>query len=156
MPRQTLPTLSPMLGVPNSQDAAAFYCRVFGGEKVEPWLTTPDGMCVHGEVRIGNALIMLCDLVAGAAPSPKDLGDTTVRLSLLLEGVDTEDIDAVFAKAVENGAEVLIEPSDQFYGQRAGRLRDPFGHVWVIGQPIEDVSTEEMQKRMTALFSGQG
>ena len=142
------PILSPMLGVPNSDQAAAFYQRVFGAVRVEPWLTTPDGACVHGEVKIGNALIMLCDLAAGAAPSPLDLGDATVRLSL-----QVEDVDAVFARARNAGAEVLIEPSDQFYGQRAGRLRDPFGHVWVIGQPVEEVSPEEMQRRMTAMFA---
>ena len=151
MTERRFPTLSPMLGVPDSAEAAAFYERVFGAKRVEPWLTAPDGMCVHGEVQIGEALIMLCDLAGGAAPSPKDLGDTTVRLSL-----EVADVDAVFAKAVENGAEVLIEPSDQFYGQRSGRLRDPFGHVWVIGQPLEDVSPEEMQRRLDAMFAGEG
>ena len=141
------PTLAPMLGVPNAEQAARFYEDVFGARKAGPWLSMPDGAVAHAEVVIGNCLLMLADHAAGAAPSPENAEAATVRIS-----IQVDDIDAVFEKARAAGATVLIEPSDQFYGQRAGRLQDPFGHVWVVGQPIEDVAPEEMQRRFDHLM----
>ena len=81
--------------------------------------------------------------------SPLSLGGSPVTLCLYVE-----DVDAVFAKALKEGATVTdgMEVKDQFYGERAGSLTDPFGHKWSIMTHIEDVSTEEMQRRMDAMF----
>ncbi len=143
------PTLSPMIGVPDAEQAIAFYAEVFGARKVGPYLATPDGAVVHAEIAIGDALVMLAEHRAGAAADPLALGDATVRLSLTVE-----DVDAVFARASAAGATVLIPPADQFYGHRDGRLRDPFGHIWVVGQTLEQVSPEEMGRRMAEMMKG--
>ncbi len=63
-----------------------------------------------------------------------------------------DDADALIQRAVGAGAKVVIEPADQFYGERSGRIRDPFGHEWILGHTIEKVSIEEMQRRYTAMF----
>jgi PhnB protein len=81
--------------------------------------------------------------------SPLTLGGTTVYLSLYVE-----DVDAIYARALKEGAKVLgnMKPKDQFHGDRSGSLTDPFGHRWTIMTRIEDVSFPEMQKRADALF----
>lgn len=81
-------------------------------------------------------------------PVPKNLPRITpTRLHLY-----TEDADALVSRALEEGAELLIPVADPFYGDRAGRFRDPFGHVWIVASPVEEVSTEEMRERMDALY----
>ena len=80
---------------------------------------------------------------------PRALGGTPVRLAL-----DVEDADATVAAAERAGARVLIPVDDQFYGYRAGRIEDPFGHVWIVSQLIESLSQEEMQRRMDEMFGG--
>jgi PhnB protein len=82
--------------------------------------------------------------------SPATLNGTTVRLHL-----EVDDVDAVCERAVAAGAVVLIPVADQFYGHRAGRLRDPFGHEWIVSTLIETVSAEEMQRRCDAMFAEQ-
>jgi PhnB protein len=80
--------------------------------------------------------------------SPTTLGDTAVRFSL-----EVDDTDAVASRAVEAGAELVIPVEDQFYGYRSGRLVDPFGHIRILSQKLEDLSEEEMQSRCDDLFS---
>lgn len=94
--------------------------------------------------------ICLADAVDdGFGGSPNDLGGTPVRMPL-----NTKD--ATVAAAAKARVDVLIPVADQVYGQRVGRIRDPFGHVWLISQPIEDASSEETQRRMDAMMQGGG
>ena len=142
------PGITPYLTVKGGAEAIEFYKKAFDAMEVMR-LPNPDGTLGHAEVKIGNALVMLADEYPDYGNlSPKTLGGSSVRLHMYVE-----DVDAFFEKAVAAGAKVLIPIADQFYGDRSGRLEDPFGHVWLISTHVEDVSPEEMNRRMEA-FSG--
>lgn len=133
--------------VESADDAIRYYTDAFGAKETMR-LVEPSGRVGHAELELAGTTLMIAD------PFPEygvrhanDIGASPVTLHL-----HVDDTDAVVAKAVELGATVLIEPTDQFYGERSARIRDPFGHEWLIGHSIEDVSHEEMQRRYTALF----
>lgn len=142
-------TLTPYLNIKGAVEAIEFYKKAFGAKEITR-LTMPDGSIAHAEIEIGDSKIMLAEEnPQWGNLSPLALGGSPVTLCLYVE-----DVDAVFAQALKEGAKVIagMEVKDQFYGDRAGSLTDPFGHKWSIMTHIEDVSTEEMQKRMDAMF----
>jgi len=135
--------ITPYLSVKGAADAIEFYKKAFGAIEMMR-LPNPDGTLGHAEIKIGNALVMLADEYPDYGNlSPKTLGGSSVRLHMYVE-----DVDAFFEKAVAAGAKVLIPLADQFYGDRSGRLEDPFGHVWLVSTHVEDVSPDEMERRM--------
>jgi PhnB protein len=138
----------PYLRVHNTADAIDFYARAFGAtERFR--LTEPGGRIGHAEIRIGPATLMLSDeYPEHGIRGPRTLGGTTFSIHL-----HVQDVDATFERAVQAGATVVGPPKNQFYGERSGTVRDPFGHEWVLGSQIEEVSTDEMQRRYTAMFS---
>ena len=142
-------TLTPYLNIKGAVEAIEFYKKAFGAKEITR-LTMPDGSIAHAEIEIGDSKIMLAEEnPQWGNLGPLALGGSPVTLCLYVE-----DVDAVFAQALKEGAKVIagMEVKDQFYGDRAGSLTDPFGHKWSIMTHIEDVSTEEMQKRMDAMF----
>lgn len=144
------PGVTPYLAVNDAAAAIEFYKSGFGATELMR-LPGPDGKIGHAEVKIGNAMIMLADEHPDAGHiSPRTLGGSTVKLHMYVENVDS-----FFEGAVAAGAKVLVPVADQFYGDRSGRLEDPFGHVWLVSTHVEDVSPEEMQKRMDAFSQGQ-
>lgn len=145
MPVQSIPAgfegATPALAFQGAAEAVAWYQRAFGATEVLR-LTSPDGTIAHGEIKIGNALIMLGEEMPPYNKSPKTLGGTTVALNLYFNNVD-----AAFAQAVEAGAKVVFPLNDQFYGDRSGRIEDPFGYVWILSQRKEEMTVAEMQRR---------
>ena len=137
------------LCVNDANAAVAFYTQAFGAiEKFR--LTEPGGRVGHVELDFGGTIVMLSDEFPEVGiRSASTIGATPVTLHL-----HVDDADAMIRRAVSAGATLEREPSDAFYGERAGAVRDPFGHRWLIGHSIEDVSPAEMQRRYTALFSG--
>ena len=138
------------LRVRDTAAAIDFYTRAFG--EVERFrLTEPSGRIGHAEMQIGPAVLMLSDpFPEYGLNAPKDGQDTATAVHLHVDNAD-----AMTQQAVAAGATMLMEPSDQFYGERSCRIRDPFGHTWLLGHNIEDVSHEEMQRRYTALFQSE-
>jgi uncharacterized glyoxalase superfamily protein PhnB len=127
-----------------------FYKRAFGAEECSRSLA-PDGTRIlHAVLRFGDAYLMLSDEFPefGGCQAPQSLGGTTVTLHL-----NVPDADASFQRAVDAGATVTMPLENTFWGDRYGKLADPFGHDWSIGTHIEDVSEEEMQRRMQQEFS---
>jgi PhnB protein len=143
-------SLTPYLIVDGAARAIAWYAGAFGAREVMR-LTAPGGKVGHAEIDIGDSRIMLADAnpEAGARP-PGAFGGSPVSLHLYVA-----DVDAAVTRAAEAGATVRNKPEDKFYGDRLGSLVDPFGHTWHIATHIEDVSVEEIERRMTAM-SGQG
>jgi PhnB protein len=139
-------SLTPHLFVDGGAAALEFYERAFGAEIVRR-LVMGDRI-MFAEVRVGDSLFTLADEIPehGRAPDPEALVSSWITLY-------TEDVDAVYARAVEAGATAINEPADQFHGDRAGSLRDPFGHRWALATHTEDMSQEEMQRRMEDAFS---
>lgn len=137
----------PYLRVHSAAEAIAFYASAFGA--VEQFrLTEPNGRIGHAEMKLGPSTIMLSDEYPETGISgPRALGGTTFAIHL-----HVDDVDRAFEQAVAAGATVVRPLKDQFYGERSGLLRDPYGHEWLLGGHIETVSTEEMQRRYTALL----
>ena len=141
--------VSPYLTVVDAGAALDFYAQALGAIETGPRLTAPDGTIVHTEFRIGAASVMLAEHNPDfGTAEPHSLGGTPVRLALSVENAD-----ATVEAAERTGAKVLIPVSDQFYGYRAGRIEDPFGHVWIVSQLIESLSQEEMQRRLDEMFA---
>jgi len=138
---------TPYLIVRDAARAIAFYARAFGARELMR-LPDPSGKIGHAEVMIGDAPIMLADEFPDMGyRSPETLGGSPVSLYLYVQ-----DVDAVVRQAVAAGATLAEPVEDKFYGDRSGKLVDPFGHVWMIATHTEDVSPEEMRKRMAALY----
>lgn len=141
--------LFPYLRVKNAGKAIEFYTRAFGvTEKYR--LTEPSGRIGHCELDFGGTTVMLSEEYPEFGfVGPQTIGGTSMSIHL-----HVDDCDAAIRRAVTEGAEVVREPSDAFYGERSGTVRDPFGHEWMIGHSIEDVTPEEMQRRYDALMKG--
>lgn len=143
-----LKSVTPALVVSPCAEAIEFYERAFGAEEIEPRMTGPDGTVGHAEIRIGDSVIMLGDEWPGSpVHAPTTLGGSTAALFIY-----TDDVDALWERALDAGAEVVYPIETQFYGDRGGRVRDPFGHTWGLSQHVEDVPPDEMERRMAAFY----
>jgi PhnB protein len=146
-----LHTVTPRLVVSDGAAAIEFYGRAFGAEQVGERFTGPDGALIHAELRIGDSMVMITQEGADSeapARSPSSLGGVVSAIMATYWG----DVDAAWDRALAAGAEVVYPLADQFYGERGGRLRDPYGQQWMLSQHIEDVSHEEMVRRAERLF----
>jgi PhnB protein len=147
---ENYPALTPYLCCKNAAAAIEFYKNAFGAREEESArMTTPDGKIGHSEIRIGNALIMLAD----ESPqmnfrSPQSIGGSPVTLHLYVN-----DVDEIAKRAVAAGAKLVQPVSNMFYGDRAGSIEDPFGHVWYIATHKEDLSPDEFKKRAASYYS---
>lgn len=135
------------LCVNDANAAIAFYANAFGAtEKFR--LTEPGGRVGHAELDFGGVTLMLADEYPEyGIRGPQALGGTPVTIHL-----HVDDADALIGRAVAAGATLERAPQDEFYGERGGVVRDPFGHRWNIGHCIEQLSPDEMQRRYTALL----
>jgi PhnB protein len=144
-------SVTPYLFVKSAGSAIEFYKKVFGAQEVMR-MSGANGQVMHAELRIGDSLIMLSEENPQmGTQGPQSLGGTASSLHLYVENVD-----AVAGKAVEAGAKLVRPVIDQFYGDRSGTLIDPFGHMWSVGTHVEDVSPEEMRKRVAAMSQAAG
>jgi PhnB protein len=141
--------VTPRLVVRDGAAAIDFYRQAFGAEEVGERFTDPGGRLIHGVVRMGDSMVAITD----------DTGDGPVAAPERVDGLVTcvmslywDDVDAAWKRAVGAGAAVVFDLADQFYGERGGRLRDPFGQQWMMSQHIEDVSPEETERRAAELF----
>lgn len=144
------PRVTPYLHVDGASAAIDFYTEVLGAtERMRMPGDTPESIG-HAELQLGDSVIMIADeFPRMGALGPKSVGGSPVTMHVYVE-----DVDAVFARAVHAGARALEEPTDQFYGDRAGQFEDPFGHRWSIASHVEDVPPEELQRRMAELAGG--
>jgi PhnB protein len=136
-------TATPYLTLNNCASAIDFYKKAFGAQEIMR-MDGPPGKIGHAEIKIGDSIVMLADEFPGAGNrSPASLGGTTAGIFLYVADVDT-----AFKQAVDAGAKADMPPTDMFWGDRFGRLTDPFGHSWSMATHKEDVAPEEMKKRM--------
>ena len=147
---QAIPTgyhsVTPYLIVKNAAAALEFYKKAFGAVELMRF-PGPGGKLMHAEVKIGDSPVMLADeMPEEGHVGPQTLGGAAVSMMVYVENVDAQ-----FAQAVAAGATVKRPVADQFYGDRTGTLVDPFGHIWSLGTHKEDVSMEEMQRRMAKM-----
>ncbi len=137
---------TPYLCVDGAAKAIDFYKKAFGATETMR-MAHPSGKIGHAEIKIRDAMIMLADEFPEMGHvSPKNLGGSPVSILLYFE-----DVDSVARRAVGAGAKVVSPIEDKFYGDRMGKLEDPFGHFWFIATHKEDVSDEEVRRRAAAL-----
>ena len=143
----------PYLMIDGAAEAIKFYAKAF--DAVERYrMDMPDGKIAHAEIVVGGAVVFLADApedMPGQAANPNRLGGTSVLLHRYVA-----DVDAAVAQAETAGATVLRAPEDQFYGDRAAVVVDPFGHHWSLHTHIRDVSPEEMAQAMAQMQEGEG
>jgi PhnB protein len=149
MPVKPIPegyhTVTPYLVVKGAAAAIDFYKKAFGA--IERFrMPGPDGRVGHAELQFGDSAIMLADECPERGAFAPQGGGTPVSLYLYMENVD-----AVVDRAVSAGAKLKQPVANQFYGDRSGGVEDPWGHTWYVATHVEDVSPEEIQKRMAAM-----
>jgi PhnB protein len=151
MPKATSPipagyhSVTPYLCIKGAAKAIEFYTKAFGATELLR-MGQPDGRVGHAEIQIGDSRIMLAD----EFPERGFLGPRGGERSPVMLHIYIADVDAVFARALAAGAKAVRPIADQFYGDRGGMLEDPFGHSWYIATHVEDVSEDEMERRMKA------
>jgi PhnB protein len=141
-------SVTPYLTVRNAVAAVQFYQRAFDAELVMK-LTMPDGSYAHAEIRIGDSHLMMAEEnPQWSNQSPQSLGGSPVSFMVYVP-----DVDAAFKRALDAGCTEVRPVENQFYGDRTGTLKDPFGFQWSIGTHIEEVSEAEGQRRMHAMLT---
>lgn len=140
------PTVVPYLAVAGGVAALEFYVAAFGA-KVLAREVTPDGKLIHGRLRIGDSVLMVSDVFPGADVSPpSSVGTTTVTLHLY-----SKNVDALWDRAVAAGAKVTMPLENQYWGERYGRLLDPFGHHWSLSMRVKMSRADVARKREDAM-----
>jgi PhnB protein len=143
---QGMQSVTPHLICAGAADAIEFYKKAFGAVEAAR-LPGPGGKLMHAMIRIGDSAVMLVDeMPEWGALGPKSLKGSPVIIHLYVDNAD-----ATVERAVKAGAKVTMPLADQFWGDRYGKLEDPFGHHWSVATHIRDVSTEEMQRAMQAM-----
>jgi len=142
-------SVTPYLSVKNAGEALDWYKRALGASEVMRF--EHGGKVGHAEIKIGNSVVMLSDeWPEGGHLSPQSLGGTAVSLHVYVD-----DVDKAFRHAIDAGAKEERAVQDQFYGDRSGTLTDPFGHRWSLATHVEDVSEDEMKRRMEQFSKSQ-
>ncbi|MEM9563318.1 MAG: VOC family protein [Actinomycetota bacterium] len=138
----TEPTLYPRLVVDDAAKALDFYVDALGATELVRY-PEPSGTIVHAELQVGASVFSVTDADGGHNVSPVSLGGSGLLLTLVVD-----DADAVGASFEAAGGEVVIPIADQYYGRREGRLRDPFGHLWIISEDGEELAEDEIRRRV--------
>jgi PhnB protein len=154
MPIDVEPAVVPHLVVGDAAAAIDFYIKAFDAAELLR-VPGPDGRLVHASVQINGSRVMLNDdfpeTCGGKSMTPGSLGGTPVTIHLTVDDIDTK-----FQRAIDAGATVVAPLTDQFWGERYGMIVDPFGHQWSMGQPVREVSVEEVQAAMGCLPDNPG
>jgi len=138
--------VTPYLIVRDAPGALDFYARAFGATEL---MRLPMGDLIgHAEILVGDSVVMLADEMEGYV-GPQSLGGTSVSLMIYVP-----DVDAAYARALAAGATAKQPVADQFYGDRTGQLVDPYGHAWTLATHVEEVSPEEIARRLAAMAPG--
>ena len=147
-----LHTVTPRLVVSDGAAAIDFYAQAFGAKETGQRFLDPDGRVIHAEVEIGDSVVMITEAGVDAAGSEGSAGQPPVTAIM---ATYWRDVETAWERALRAGAEVIYPLADHFYGERSGRLRDPFGQEWMLSQRIEHLSPEEIDLRARQFFAGE-
>jgi PhnB protein len=139
-------TATPYLIIKGAAEAIEFYKKVFGASEISRQADS-SGTVRHGEIKIGDSMLMIADEFSEFPEwrGPEARGGTPVHIYLYVE-----DCDATFGRAIAAGAKEILPLKDQFYGDRSGGIKDPYGHIWYIATHKEDLSHDEIERRAAA------
>ncbi|HWD85376.1 MAG TPA: VOC family protein [Solirubrobacteraceae bacterium] len=139
-----LTTVTPRLVVADGLAAIDFYRRAFGAEERGDRFITPDGAVIHAEIRIGDAIVMITEEPVDTEAPARPPAAAGAVVTAIMETY-WPNVDAAWERALSAGAEVIFPLEDQFYGDRAGRIRDPFGHQWILSQRLRELSPADLR-----------
>lgn len=143
-------TVTPYMSIKNAAKALDFYKKAFNAKELFR-MDGPGGKIMHAEIQIGDSKIMLSDEnLEMNFKSPESFGGSPMSLMLYVD-----DVDSLFKQAINAGGKEVMAVENQFYGDRSGTLKDPFGHIWTLATHVEDVPEAEMKKRMEKFKGGQ-
>lgn len=134
--------LTPMLAVRHADKAIEWYKKALNATELNR-LTETDGTIAHAELKISDAIFMIAEENPDYNKSPDTLGGTSIILNVYVPNVDE-----VVDRSVQHGATIIFPVKDQFYGDRAGRIQDPYGHMWIVSTHLKTVTPAEMQQQM--------
>jgi len=140
-------TITPALTCRDAAKAIDFYKKAFGAQELMR-MPSPDGKVSHAELKIGDSVVFVSDEFPGMSAAPASTATPAYYLFLYVK-----DADATYNQAVSAGAKATMPPQDMFWGDRFGKVTDPFGHQWGIATHVEDVAPEEIGKRAQAFFA---
>ncbi|MGH9704694.1 MAG: VOC family protein [Candidatus Acidiferrales bacterium] len=140
-------TITPSITCRDAAKAIDFYKKAFGAQEIMR-MGSPDGKIMHAELQLGNSRFMLNDEMPGMAAAPNPTATTSCSLFVYVS-----DVDSVFKQAVSAGAKVEMPVQDMFWGDRYGKVTDPFGHHWGLATHVEDVAPDEMERRSKAFMA---
>ncbi len=146
-----LHTVTPRLVVRDGAAAIDFYVQAFAAEEIGERFVDPEGRVIHAEVRIGDSVVMITEESSDGAPATSPQSHSG-RVSAIM-ATYWEDVDVAWERALTAGAEVIYPLEDQFYGERGGRLSDPYGQQWMLSQRTEELSHQEMTRRAERFFN---
>ncbi len=146
-----LHTVTPRLVASPAAAAIEFYKRAFGAALLDEPFTGPDGAIIHVELRIGDSIVMVTDASADGGPTQAPTADSGAIMATYWP-----DVDAAWQRALEAGAQVIYPLANHFYGERGGRLRDPYGQQWMLSQRLERLTREDVVRRAASAFGGGG
>ena len=141
-------TLIPYLRVRGAASALEFYKKAFGAVEIIRVYVPGSETIMHASIRIGNSMLMLSD----EFPQWKSFSPLSLNGTGSLVHINVDDVDKAFAQAVAAGAKVTMPVANMFWGDRYGKLIDPYGHEWSMATHVEEVSAEEMQQRAVTMF----
>ena len=134
-------TITPSLSFQNTEAALDWYKNIFGASE-RGRIDGPDKKIMHAELLIGDSLIFLAE----ENPEYKNLSPASTRGNSITLYLYVENVDELIKKAAKNGATIVMEPMDMFYGDRCGSINDPYGYTWVVAARMKDVPEKEMQR----------
>ena len=145
-------SVTPYLVVNDVPTAIEFYKRALGAEQLTR-MDMPDGKVAHAEIKIGNSILMMTSEMDSPDASMQTRGPLTLKGTPVSFMVYVTDVDKAAKTAVDAGMQMLRPVENQFYGDRTGVFKDPFGHIWSIATHIEDVPIDLMKQRMNEMYS---
>ena len=147
-------SVTPHMVIKNAGEAMDFYIKALGAVEISRFEMPGMGLLAHGLLKIGDSLVMVADEFPPEFGCPDAFSPATAKGTTIALQIYTEDVDALYQRAIDAGCESIFEPMDAFWGDRYGQVRDPYGHHWAMATHIKDMNAQEIAEAAAAEFSG--
>ena len=146
-------SVTPHMIIQNAAEAMDFYVKAFGATEISRFVMPGLGLLAHGLLQIGDSFVMVADEFPPDFGCPDALSPATAKGSTVTLHIYTDDVDALYQRALAAGCETIFEPMDAFWGDRYGQVRDPYGHHWAMATHLRDMTGEEIAQAAAAEFA---
>ena len=147
-------SVTPHMVIKNAGEAMDFYVKALGAVEISRFEMPGMGLLAHGLLKIGDSFVMVADEFPPEFGCPDAFSPATAKGTTIALQIYTEDVDALYQRAIDAGCESIFEPMDAFWGDRYGQVRDPYGHHWAVATHIKDMNAQEIAEAAAREFSG--